>query len=116
MSYDIVLVNRIKEGGIKNAVFFGNSFDRKETPYVVIKPEAGGDRILYRFIVHAVLGTQDFLKDYVFRELPELLKTPLEAGGKQITVRSTGHWNGPYVDGSDNTLAMSRDFYIPIIL
>ena len=116
MSYNIAIVERIKTGGIKNAVFFGNNFYRKETPYVVIKPVAGGDRMLYQIIVHAVLGTQDFLEDYVFKELPELLKKPLEAGGKQITVRSTGQWNGPYVDGSDNTLAMSRDFYIPIIL
>jgi len=115
-SFDTELKNRIASGSIKKAVFFGDNFDRPKPPYVVIKPIASGDRELYQFIVHVVPGMRDDLKKYILREIAELLKKPIEVGENRITARSTGAWLGPYVDESDNTLVMSRDFYIPIIL
>ena len=62
------------------------------------------------------LGMQDQLKKYIFQELTELLEAPIEFDGKRVTARSTGGWLSPYTDEGDNTLAMSRDFYIPIII
>ena len=115
-TFNTELINRIASGSIKKVFLYGDSFDRPAPPYVVVKPIAGGDRKLYQIIVHAALGMQDFLEEYILRKLPALLKEPLREGEKVITVRSTGAWLGPYVDEGDNTLAMSRDFYRPVIL
>jgi hypothetical protein len=116
ITWNTEIINRIKQGSIKTVILFGDSMDRVAAPYVVVKTIAGGDRKLLQIFVHGDIGTQDILEGYVLRELPALLKAPLEADGKRITVHSTGAWLGPYVDEGDNTLAMSRDFYIPVIL
>jgi hypothetical protein len=110
------VINSIKQGSIKTVILFGDDMNRVATPYVVVKPIMGGDRKLYQIIVHMETGTQDILETYVFRELPALLKEPLTADGKQITVHDTKAGMGSYVDEGDNTLAMSRDFFIPVIL
>ena len=110
------IMNRLKEGSIKNVGLYGENLDRSLRPYVTVKPIAGGDRKLLQMIVHCELGMHEKLEEYVLRELPRLLEEPLKANGKKTTARSTGVWYGPYVDEGDNTLAMSRDFYIPIIL
>ena len=116
MTYNTAIIKRIESGSIKKVFLFGDSFDRPKTSYVVVKPIAGGDRKLYQIIAHVVIGMQDVLEKYILQELSGLLKEPLEADGNMITVRSTGAWTGPYVDEGDNSLAMTRDFYIPIIL
>lgn len=114
-TYNTEIINRLKTGSIKNVILFGDSFDRQAIPYVVVKPMASGDRKVYQIIVHMALGMQDGLERYIFQELLELLEEPLRADESQITVKNTGAWLGPYVDEGDNTLAMSRDFYIPLI-
>jgi hypothetical protein len=116
MSFNTELINRLKTGSIKNVMLFGDSFDKLKPPYVVIKPIASGDRKLYQIIAHMALGMQDLLEKYIIRELPKLLNEPIEADGNTATARSTGFWLGPYVDEGDNTLAISRDFYVPIII
>lgn len=116
ITFNTEIINRIKTGSIKNVAFFGDSTVKPKTPYVVIKPMAGGDRKLLQIFVHVALGMQDVLEAYILQELPELLKKPIESEAKQITVYSTGAWLGPYVDEGDNTLVMSRDFFIPVIL
>jgi hypothetical protein len=115
ITFNTEIINRLKTGSIKNIMLFGDSMNRPAAPYVVVKPIAGGDRKLYQIIAHMALGMQDDLGAYILRELPALLKEPLEAEGRKITARNTGAWFGPYVDDGDNNLAMSRDFYIPII-
>ena len=116
MTFNTAIIQRLKTGSIKNVLLFGDSMNKLSAPYVVIKPIAGGDRKLYQIIVHILFGMQDILENYVLRELEQLLKEPLEADGKYTTCRSTGTWFGPYIDEGDNNLAMSRDFYIPIVL
>jgi hypothetical protein len=116
IAFNTEIINRLKTGSIKNVALFGDSFDRKAPPYAVVKPIAGEDRKLLQIFVHASLGMQDTLEAYIFQELPALLKEPLEKDGKRTTVFSTGAWLGPYVDEGDNTLAMSRDFYVPVII
>ena len=116
ITWNTEIVNRLKTGSIKNVLFFGDGFDRKEAPYVVVKPLAGGDRKLLQIIVHVELGKQDILEEYILRELTEIFREPLKIEGKVVTVKDTGSWLGPYVDEGDNTLAMSRDFYVPVIL
>jgi len=116
MTYNTAIINRLTSGNIKNVFLFGDSFNRPAAPYVVVKPIAGGDRKLFQIIVHGAIGAQDVLEKYILQELTKLLKEPLEAEGKKVTAKSTGAWLGPYVDEGDNTLAMSRDFYIPIIM
>jgi len=113
---NVELIKRVKTGSIKNVLLFGDSFDRQNPPYIVVKPIAGGDRKLFQIIVHVVIGKQEVLENYVLGELPELLKKPLTDGENKISIRSTGGWLGPYVDEGDNTLAMSRDYFVPIIL
>jgi len=116
ITFNTELINRLKQGNVKTVFLFGDGMGHPSTPYVVVKTIAGGDRKLIQIFVHAALGMQDFLEEYVFNKLPALLKEPLKADGKSITVYSTGAWREPYVDEGDNTLAMSRDFYIPIII
>lgn len=116
ITFNTELINRLKTGSIKTVRMFGDSVDQQKPPYVVVKPIAGGDRKLLQIIVHAGLGMQDILEAYIFHELPALLKEPLEADGKRITVYGTSAWIGPYVDEGDNTLAMSRDFFVPVII
>ena len=115
ITFNTEIISRIASGSIKNVQLFGDSLDRPAPPYAVVKPIAGGDRKLLQIIVHMALGMPDILEAYLLRELPELLKEPLESGGRTITVMDTGAWYGPYTDEGDNTLAMSRDFYIPCI-
>jgi len=116
ITFNNELIERLKTGSVKNVILFGDSMNKPKLPYVVVKPIAGGDRKLLQIFVHTALGMQDFIEEYIIKELSELLKEPLESEGKFITVQSTGAWLGPYVDESDNTLAMSRDFFIPVIL
>jgi len=116
IAWNTEVIKRLKTGSIKSVVLFGDGLERKEKSYIVVKPIAGGDRKLLQIFVHNSMGKQDALEAYIFRELPDLLKEPLKAGGETVTVRSTGAWMGPYIDEGDNTLAMSRDFYIPITL
>ena len=115
ITFNTEIINRLKTGSVKNVLLFGDSMNRNAAPYVVVKPIAGGGRKLLQIIAHMAVGMQDCLEAYIFRELPALLKEPLEAEGKRMTARNTGAWLGPYNDEGDNTLAMSRDFYIPII-
>ena len=116
IAWNTEVVKRLKTGSIKDVMLFGDSMDRPLPCRVVVKPIASGDRKLLQIIVHMALGMQDLLEAYILRELPSLLKEPLASGSEVVTVRDTGAWLGPYVDEGDNTLAMSRDFYIPIIL
>ena len=116
ITFNTEIINRLKTGSIKNVLLFGDSLDRPKPPYVVVKSIAGGDRKLLQLFVHCAIGLQDIIEAYIFQELPALFREPLGAAGKQITVRSTGACLGPYIDEGDNTLAMSRDFYLPIIL
>jgi hypothetical protein len=110
------IVKRLESGSIKNVMVFGDSFDRPAPPYVVVKSVPGVGRKLLQIIIHTGPGMQDVLEEYIFRELPTLLKAPLEKDGKRVTVYSTSTWLGPFVDEGDNTLAMSRDFFIPVII
>jgi hypothetical protein len=111
------LIKRLKNGSIKNVLLFGDGMENVAVPYVVVKPIAGGDRELLQIFTHVNIGMMDIVKSYVLKELTELLKKPIEYdSGKSVTARSTGAWMGPYVDEGDNTLAMSRDFYIPLII
>ena len=116
ITWNTEIINRLKTGSIKNVLLFGDSMNRPAPPYVVVKPIAGGDRKLLQIIVHGALGTQDTLEAYILRELPALLQEPLKTAGKVIHLRNTGAWLGPYTDEGDNTLAMSRDFYLPVVL
>jgi hypothetical protein len=116
ITWNTELINRLKTGSIPSVMFFGDGVDRSVTPYVVVKPIPGGDRKLYQIIAHGAMGTQDMLEEYIFRELPGLFTNRLTANDKMITVKITGNWTGPYVDEGDNTVAMSRDVYVPIII
>jgi len=95
---------------------FGDSMEKVKTPYVVIKTIAGGDRIVLQIFVHMTSGTHDLISNYTLNELSTLLKQPIDYDGKSVTARSTGAWREPYVDEGDNTFAMSRDFFVPVII
>ena len=117
ITFNTEIINRLVSGSIKNVGLFGDSLDRPAPPYVVVKSTTKENRKLLHIFVHTVssLGAQDVLDAYIFRELPELLKEPLKNNGKTVTVYNTGVWGEPFIDEADNTLAMSREFYIPVI-
>jgi hypothetical protein len=106
---------RLKQGSIKNVYMFGDSLDRYEPPYVVVKPLLGGDRKVLQFFARTRLGEHEKLEAYSMRELPRLLKESIISGTYRITLYDTKNCSGLYVDSADNTLGMSRDFYVPVI-
>jgi hypothetical protein len=110
-----LVLNKIKEGSIKNVVFFGDSDAMPAAPYVVVKQEAGENRIVYRFIAHAFMGEQDMLDAYVRYELTALLKDVKTDKGT-IKFYSTGEWFGVQARSDDNTISMERTYFVPIIL
>jgi hypothetical protein len=116
MGFNVELVKRIASGSIKTVQIFGDSMEHKKTPYVIVKPIAGGNRKLLQIIVHVNLGMEDKLEAYILIELTTLLNKPISFDGKSVTAISTGAWFGPYVDEKDNTLVMSRDFFVPVII
>jgi hypothetical protein len=116
ITWNTEIIDRLKTGSIPAVLLFGDSMDRPAPPYVVVKPLSGGSRKVFQLFVHGAAGTQDILEAYIFRELPDLLREPLRTGGRIIHVRDTGAWLGPYTDEGDTTLAMSRDFYVPVVL
>jgi hypothetical protein len=116
ITFNSEIVKRLESGSIKTVMAFGESLDRPAPPYVVVKAVPEADRRLLQIIIHAGAGMQEMLEEYIFRELPALLKAPLEKEGKRVTVYSTNAWLGPYIDEGDNTLAMSRDFFVPVII
>lgn len=115
VTWNTEIINRLKTGSIKNALLFGDSMNRPPPPCAAVKSLAGGDRKLVQIIVHGALGTQDVLEAYILRELPSLFREPLRTGSAVMNLRSTGAWLGPYTGEGDNTLAMNRDFYVPVI-
>jgi hypothetical protein len=116
VSFNTELIKRIASGTIKTVKMFGDGMERAKVPYVVVKPIAGGDRKLLQIIVHVNLGKGDSLEVYILTELTKLLKEPINYDGNSVTARSTGAWSGPYVDEGDNSLAMSRDFFVPVLI
>ena len=91
-------------------------------PYVVVKPEAGareGTR-QFRIAVHHLQGHYSELSDYVFKELPTMLLSDVNKGGKVFITDETGTyrllcggWTDVDIDDSDNTIFMERFFVQP---
>jgi hypothetical protein len=117
MSINTIVFNKIKEGSIKNVVFFSDSDKRPSPPYVVIKPEADtlNSRLVFRFIAHAAMGQQDLLDVYIRKELREILSDVTTEKGK-IRFYSTDEWFGVQAKSDDNTISMERTFFVPIII
>jgi hypothetical protein len=113
-SINTLVFEKIKEGSIKNVIFFGDMDKMPPPPYVVIKQEAGENRIVYRFIAHAEMGSQDMLDAYIRYELDALLKD-VKTNTGTIKFYSTGEWFGVQARSDDNTISMERTFFVPII-
>jgi hypothetical protein len=117
VTWNSEVIERIKTGSVTRASLFGDGIDRSVAPYVTVKPIAGGDRKVFQFLVHFPLGNMDKLEAYLLRELPELFASPLIApDGTRVHLRDASLWGGPYTDGADNTIVMTRDFWLPVVL
>ncbi|MDR1952364.1 MAG: hypothetical protein LBQ37_02470 [Elusimicrobiota bacterium] len=112
-----IVYEQIKTGSIKNVVFFGDSDKMPPPPYVVIKTEADNmnHRLIFRFIVHRVMGEQDLIDFYIRKELRDLLSDVATEQGN-IRFYSTDEWVGVQARSDDNTISMERTFFVPIIL
>jgi hypothetical protein len=115
MTVSTALFNRLKEGSVKNIVFFGDSDKRPAPPYCVIKEEARDGGVQYRLITHFALGTQDALDAYTRGEISELLTAPLSVNGRAVKMYDTGQWFGVVLGNDDKTIAAERLFFIPFV-
>ena len=114
ITWNTEMINRLKTGSIKNVLLFGDSMKQLNIPYVVVKPIFSSDRKLWQVFAHYSIGNEDKLEEYVLYELDRLLDDPLAIDGQMVYVKAAGTLSGPYVDEGNNTLAMSRDYFIPL--
>jgi hypothetical protein len=110
------IVTRLASGSIPRVILYGDSVERPEPPFVMVKPVPANNRKILQIYVYDIMGRQDILEAYLFRELPVLLKEPLvSASGETLRVKVTDSWSGPH-SIADNAISMSRDFWIPLVL
>jgi hypothetical protein len=111
-----VVYNALKAGSVKNVRFFGGTLlAPPETPYVVIKPEAGDGRVNFRIFAHFLPGQQDDLDRYIRYELSELMAAPKTLTGNR-RFKSTGTWENTQANNDDGTISAARTFYVPVII
>jgi len=115
------VINRLKEGSIKNVILFGDSEKMVSPPYVVVKPEPGAnsDKQNFRIIVHRIQGENDFSEKYIFEELPVLFARNIwleDGSGKRFRIMNNGDWYGPIAQNDDGTIAYERIFYAPKLI
>ena len=116
ITWNDALYARIITGSIPRVIFSGDTVERPEPPFVVIKPFFSAGRKLIQIYVYNIMGTQDMIESYLLRELPELLREPLVSpSGKRTRIRAPGSLSGPHTI-ADNAISMSRDFWIPLVL
>jgi hypothetical protein len=91
-----LIVERLKEGAIKNVFLFSDTDTYPEVPYIIVKPESGvieGTRD-YRISVYHKQGYFDFIEKYTIIDLVNLLSEPLidnsEGGAKRYRLKATG--------------------------
>jgi hypothetical protein len=107
---------RLSTGSIPRVVLYGDSADRPETPFVMVKPVLSAGRKIIQVYVYDIMGKQDSLEAYLLRELPGLLREPLVSpSGERITVMATDNLSGPHPI-ADSAVSMSRNFWIPLVL
>jgi hypothetical protein len=107
---------RLASGSIPRVVLYGDSTERPEPPFVMVKTVPAGGRKIVQVYVYDIMGRQDAMEAYLFRELPALLREPLVSpSGETTRVRATDSWSGPHPI-ADNAASMSRDFWIPLVL
>jgi hypothetical protein len=110
------IIARLAAGSIPRVIFSGDTVDRPEPPFVLVKPVLSAGRKIIQIYVYGIMGTQDMIEAYLLRELPELLKEPLIApSGERIRVKASDSLSGPHAI-ADNAISMSRDFWIPLVL
>jgi len=114
ISWNTALTERIKSGTIANVMFFGDD-KRPAPPCVVIKPIGGTDRTVIQFYIHGEMGSQDDLEAYALKELPELLRAPLEVEDKATKLFDTKQYIAGIANSDDGTISVRRDFYIPLL-
>jgi hypothetical protein len=110
------IIARLSAGSIPRVIFSGDTIDRPEPPFVLVKPVLSAGRKIIQIYVYGIMGTQDMIEAYLLRELPELLKEPLVAPtGERTRIKTTDSLSGPHTI-ADNVISMSRDFWIPLVL
>ena len=115
------IITRLKTGTIKNVVKFGRSLPA--APYIVVREDVGinPQEIEYSVIVHMQPNQEYYLKEYVMKDLSELLEgfSAYDEDGNFNVLRSEltgGNWSGIIGNNDDGTISMERRFHMPFIL
>lgn len=115
------IVEKLKTGTYKNVVKFGRPLPA--APYIVVKEESGinPQEIEYQIIAHMKPGQEYYLKEYVMKELSELLNgyAATDEDGNFNVLRGEltgGNWDGIITNNDDGTISMERRFHMPFIL
>ncbi|MCL2293566.1 MAG: hypothetical protein FWC36_01690 [Spirochaetes bacterium] len=119
------IINKLKEGSIKNVILFGDSETIPSLPYVVLKPEPSEehDKQNFRITVHRNQGESALAEAYIFTELPGLFnRVWLETGNSgKFRLMNSGEWFGPLPPNDDGTIAAGtiayeRIFFAPRLI
>ena len=117
ITWNTEMVARLKTGSIGAVLLYGDTdAPPPAPPYTVVKPLSKENAKLYTIYAHFQMGRQDDLEAYIIKELPALLKEPLDSGDERTYVIDTRSYNLGLAISDDGTISGSRDFYIPMIL
>jgi hypothetical protein len=112
------IINRLKEGWIKNVVAFGTT-DAPATPYIVVRmmsqPGVGRQVVIF---VHMDPDQQVDLEDFVFNDLSVLLTDfrGVSRHGNHFKVSAVEEWQEIVTQNDDGSISMERRFLLPSLL
>ena len=119
MSLINAMLDKLKQGSIKNVILFSDQDVFPEPPYVVVKPEAGSieNTRQFRIVVHMKQGQFDELNNYCLFELDALLLSGLiedeEDGQYKLYVNG---YTDITPEPTDNTYFMERFYFTPLMI
>jgi hypothetical protein len=110
------IVDRLKEGRIKNVVPYGED-QLPKPPYIVVRPERDplnrGRK--FRIIVHMKPGQNIFLEDFVYKDLSDLLDNfgAYDRHGNYNILLTENDYTDIIIANDDKTISMERVFLLP---
>lgn len=111
------VVKQLQTGTVKNVVRYGVA-KLPAVPYVVVRSEARPTGRALRCIAHYGPDQQQWLEQYVFDELSDLLSDfdGTTEDGVQFRVQQTQEWTDIITSNDDGTISMERVFLLPGLL
>ncbi len=111
------VVKQLQTGTVQNVVRYGAA-KLPAPPYLVVRSEAQSTGRALRIIGHWLPDQQQWLEQYMFDELSDLLSDFVgkTEDGVQFRVQQTQEWTDIVTGNDDGTISMERVFLLPGLL